>query len=87
MSSFLKYFRKNTATESTHNNNNVINNLKNSDDAKMLTLENEIKVGYVVDVYDGDTCKINMYFKDDIYKWYPTLGNLKYCLPLLPQHV
>ena len=69
MSSFLKYFRKNTSSESRDNNKNVIDNLKTSDDAKMLSLENEIKVGYVVDVYDGDTCKINMYFKDDIYKW------------------
>ena len=36
---------------------------------KPLTLENQIIMGKVVDIYDGDTCKIVMPFKNELYRW------------------
>lgn len=63
--------RKNVVNNNlSYNNLNIIDNLSSTNnDMPFLTLNNEIKFGYVVDVYDGDTCKINMYFKDEIYRW------------------
>ena len=50
--------------------NDEIDELKNTDNKiQLFSLKNEFKYGFVVDVYDGDTCKINMKFKDKLYKW------------------
>ena len=41
----------------------------NKTNVKKFTLENKIFIGKVVDVYDGDTCKIVMCFKNEFMKF------------------
>ena len=62
--------KKNTSKKGNNENKNLINELEKTDNkVPLFSLNNEFKLGRVVDVYDGDTCKINMKFKDKIYKW------------------
>ena len=41
----------------------------NKNNVKKFTLENKIFIGKVVEVYDGDTCKIVIYFKNEFIKF------------------
>ena len=43
--------------------------LKSTNDTPMFSLEGEMKLCKVVDVYDGDTCKVVFKMKDKLYRW------------------
>lgn len=51
-------------------------NLEELTDAKEFSLDGQKLNGKVVSVYDGDTCKIIMPFKDDFFKWNCRLNNI-----------
>lgn len=41
----------------------------NNENTEMFSLNGKFKLCRVVDVYDGDTCKVVFKFKGKIYKW------------------
>jgi len=43
--------------------------LKADNDTELFSLDGEIKLCKVVDVYDGDTCKVVFKLKNKLYKW------------------
>jgi micrococcal nuclease len=52
----------------------IFNNLKNklekcNNDIKLFSLEGELKLCKVVDIYDGDTCKVVFDLNNCLYKW------------------
>lgn len=38
-------------------------------DVSPFTFQGQTKFGKVIHVYDGDTCKINLFIKDDLYRF------------------
>lgn len=53
-----------------HNINSIIiHKLKENKDTELFTLNGKINIGYVSDIYDGDTCKIVMMYGEHIHKW------------------
>ena len=53
----------------------------NKNNIKKFSLEDKIFIGKVVEVYDGDTCKIAIYFKNEFMKF--TMRMLGYDTPEL----
>jgi len=43
--------------------------LKCDNNTPMFSLEDEMKLCKVVDIYDGDTCKVVFKLKDKLYRW------------------
>ena len=43
--------------------------LKSDNKTKLFSMDGEIKLCKVVDVYDGDTCKVVFKLKNKLYKW------------------
>ena len=48
----------------------------NNDDINIFSLEGEIKIGKVVDIYDADTCKIIFILDNKIVKFNCRLNNI-----------
>ena len=48
----------------------MLSNIRNSNkNTKKFTLENQIKICKVVDVYDGDTCRVVFNLNNQLNKW------------------
>lgn len=77
MMNFLKHmFSRSSHSTSSEKNNPlhqenkvIINVLKENKDVDLFSLSGNINIGYVSNVYDGDTCKIVMMYGEHVNKW------------------
>jgi len=54
----------------SNNNSEIIEQLKTKDiKTPTLSLDGYFTIAKVVSVYDGDTCRVVIPYKDDFYKW------------------
>jgi len=54
----------------SNNNSEIIEKLKTKDiTTPTLSLDGYFTIAKVVSVYDGDTCRVVIPYKDDFYKW------------------
>lgn len=62
-------YQSNDESETSHELADLSLVNDNDKTIKPLSLDGEIMYGKVVDIYDGDTCKIIMPFKSCLYRW------------------